>query len=374
VRFNGGGGSGAFGVADVSAIDGGINSISITNGGSGFTSQPSILVSLPRFRLSTSGYRTDFTGNPALSTVAANAAKDIREGLYLRGETSGALAQILAHDGTLDSSGNEEFDVDIISGKFLEPGDLGYPEAISFGDVTKRIQISVFVETGIYLENLPLRVPQNVAVIGDEFRRTIIRPQIGFDSSSPWAFLNFRRDPIVDGMTVATELYGYHYLADSSQPVYPLINNKGNYTSAARLITLNRKFIQDQVIGWINNQISTNTAPFTSAFNYNEDICYRDVGLIIDSMVFDLKWSGQNRTISAALKYKGPAVPGSNPALAIGAQLSQTVAGIQRINTLAQDIIDNVNIAILYQFRYSYILFLQDIYLHLLYSILLFQK
>ena len=342
VRFLGGGGSGAFGVADVDAGDGGINSISITNGGSGFTSQPSILVSLPRFRLFTSGYRTDFTGNPALTSLAANSAKDIREGLYLRGETSGALAQILAHNGTLDTSGNEEFDVDVVSGEFL-PG-----ETISFGDVTKRIQISVFVESGIYLENLPLRVSQNVAVIGDEFRRTIIRPQIGFDSSSPWAFLNFRRDSVIDGLTVATELYGYHYLADSTQPVYPLINNKGNYTSAARLITLNRKFIQDQVIGWINNQITTNTAPFTSAFDYNDDICYRDVGLIIDSMVFDLRWSGQNRTISAALKYKGPAVPGSNPALAIGAQLSQTVAGIQRINTLAQDIIDNVTITTLY--------------------------
>lgn len=342
VRFIGGGGSGAFGVADVDAGDGGINSISITNGGSGFTSLPSILVSLPRFRLFTSGYRTDFTGNPALSTVAANAAKDIREGLYLRGETSGALAQILAHNGTLDSGGNEEFDVDIISGEF----DVG--EVISFGDVTKSVQISVFVETGIYLENLPLRVPQNVAVIGDEFRRTIIRPQIGFDSSSPWAFLNFRRDPVIDGLTVTNQLYGYHYLADSTQPVYPLINNKGGFTSAAQLITLNRKFIQDQVIGWINNQILTNTGPFTSAFDYNEDICYRDVGLIIDSMVFDLKYSGQNRTISAALKYKGPAVPGSNPALAIGAQLSQTVAGIQRINTLAQDIIDNVEITALY--------------------------
>jgi hypothetical protein len=66
-------------------------------------------------------------------------------------------------------------------------------------------------------------------------------------------------------------------------------------------------------------------------------------------MVFDLKWSGQNRTISAALKYRGPAVPGSNPAVAIGpTQLSETSAGILRINTLAQDIIDNVTIATLY--------------------------
>jgi len=342
VRFLGGGGSGAFGVADVDAIDGGINSISITNGGSGFTSLPNVVVSLPRFRIFTSGYRTDFTGNPGLSTVAANSAKDIREGLYLRGETSGALAQILAHNGDLDSLGNEEFDVDVISGEF----EIG--EAISFGDVTKRIQISVFVETGIYEENYPLRVPQNVAVIGDEFRRTIIRPKIGYDSSSPWAFVHFRRDPIIDGLTVATQLYGYHYLTDSTQPVYPLINNKGDYKSTAQLLYLNREFIQYQVIGWINRQILDNASPFTSSFEYNQDICFRDVGLIIDSMIFDLKWGGQNRTISAALKYKGPAVPGSNPALAIGAQLSQTVAGIERIDTLAQDVIDNVEITTLY--------------------------
>ena len=342
VRFLGGGGAGAFGVADVDAIDGGINSISITNGGGGFTSLPNVVVSLPRFRIFTSGYRTDFTGNPELSTVAANSAKDIREGLYLRGETSGALAQILAHNGTLDSEGNEEFDVDVISGEF----EVG--ETMSFGDVTKRIQISVFVETGIYEENYPLRVPQNVAVIGDEFRRTIIRPKIGYDSSSPWAFINFRRDPIIDGLSVTTQLYGYHYLTDSTQPVYPLINNKGNYKSAAQLLISNRAFIQSQVIGWINRQILTNTAPFTSAFDYNQDICYRDVGLIIDSMVFDLRWGGQNRTISAALKYKGPAVPGSNPAIAIGAQLSQTVAGIERIDTLAQDVINNIAVATLY--------------------------
>jgi hypothetical protein len=335
VRFIGGGGFGAFGVADVNAVDGGIDSISITNGGGGFTSLPAVRVSLPRFRIYTSGYRTDATGNPALSTVAANSAKDIREGLYLRGETSGALAQILAHTGELDSLGNEEFDVDIISGEF----EIG--ETISYGDVTKRIQISVFVESGIYEENYPLRVPQNVAVIGDEFRRTIIRPKIGYDSSSPWAFINFRRDPIIDGLIVATQLYGYHYLTDSKQPIYPLINNKGNYKSAARLLNLNRDFIQYQVVGWLNYTYPN--------LDYNQDLCFRDVGLIIDSMVFDLKWGGQNRTISAALKYKGPPTDLGDPAVAIGAtQLTETEAGILRINTLAQDIINNTEIATLY--------------------------
>jgi hypothetical protein len=343
VRFVGGGGSGAFGTADVSNT-GVINSITVTNGGGGFTSLPNVLVSLPRFRIFTNGYRTDFTGNPAESSPAANAQKDIREGLFLRGESSGALAQILAHDGTLDPEGREEFDVDIVSGSFQ----IG--EVISYGDVTKNIQISVFVESGIYEENLPLRVPQNVAVIGDEFRRTIIRPKIGYDSSSPWAFLHFRRDPIIDGNAVATQLYGYHYLADSTQPVYPLIDNKGNYRSAATLIENNRAFLQEQVVGWQNFQIRNNTGVggFTSSFEYNQELCYRDVGLLLDSMIFDLKWGGQNRTISAALKYKGSPSELGDPEIAITTQLSQTTAGIERLKVLITNILSNTPINTLY--------------------------
>jgi hypothetical protein len=341
VRITGGGGTGAFGTADVSP-SGVILSITVTDGGSGFTSLPAVQVSLPRFRLYTANYRTDFTGNPGESSPAANAQKDIREGLYLRGETSGALAQILAHNGTLDTEGNEEFDVDIISGSFQ----IG--EVISFGDITKNIQISVFVESGIYEENYPLRVPQNVAIIGDEFRRTIIRPKIGFESSSPWAFLHFRRDPIIDGLTTSTQLYGYHYLTDSTQPVYPLINNKGNFRSAAILIANNRSFLQEQVVGWQNYQIANNIAPFSTAFEYNQDICYRDIGLLLDAMIFDLKWGGQNRTISGALKYKGAATEFGDPALAIGAQLSQTVAGIKRLKVLITDILANNPVATTY--------------------------
>lgn len=340
VRITGGGGTGAFGRADV--VGGVISGITVTDGGSGFTSLPTVIISLPRFRLFTSGYRTDFTGNPAESTPSANARKDVREGLYLRGETSGALAQILAHNGTLDSQGNEEFDVDIISGNF----EIG--ETISFGEVTKNLQISIFVETGVYEENYPLRVSRNVSLIGDEFRRVIVKPKSGYDSSSPWAFINFRRDPEIDGIETATQLYGYHYLANSTQPVYPFINNKGNYRSSARLIELNKVFLQEQVIGWQNYQIENNIAPYTSSFEYNQDLCYRDIGLLLDSMVFDMKWGGQNRTISAALKYKGAATEYGDPEIAITTQLSQTVAGIERLMDLIPDIIANNTITELY--------------------------
>ena len=343
VRITGGGGSGAFGTANVSG--GVITGITVTDQGSGFTSTPTVIADLPRFAIFTAGQRTDFTGDVTTATPEAFRGRDIREGLFLRGETSGALAQILAHSGELDSSGNELFDVDVKFGNF-QTG-----ENISYGDSTRNIQITILVESGIYEENFPIKLPQNTSIVGDEFRRVIVRPRAG-TSSSPWAFIKFRRDTVMDGLITATQPYGYHYLQDSTQPVYPKINNKGFYNSAAELLRVNRSFLQAEVIGWIDNQITNGVPPFSSSFEYNRRICQRDVGLIIDAIVFDLKYGGYDRTISAGLKY----YQNASGLIAIGAQLSQTLAGIDRLNLLAQSVIDNTEISVVYQDLYPQII------------------
>ena len=339
-RVTGGGGTGAFGEATVEA--GLITNINITDGGSGFTSLPTVTVDLPRFFLRTDGFRTDFTGDVTTDTPEAFRGRDIREGLFIRGETSGALAQILAHTGALslesDTLGAEIFDVDIKFGNFQ----LG--EVISYGDVTNQTQITILVESGIYEENYPLKVPQNVAIVGDEFRRTIIRPRPG-TSSSPWAFQKFRRDTVIDGMQVTDRLFGYHYLQDSSQPVYPKIDNKGSYDEAAQLLKLNKSFVAAEVVAWIDAQIEAGTSPFTTTFDYNRALCQRDVGLIIDAMVFDLKYSGYDRTISAGLKYYQSA----SGRIAITTQLSQTLAGIQKAQELIQFVISNTVVSTTFQ-------------------------
>jgi len=347
--------AGAFGTAVVAG--GEITDIVITDQGSGFTVLPTLTVDLPRFLIKTEGQRTDFTGEVETDTPEAIRSRDIREGLFLRGETSGALAQILAHDGSLDSSGNEIFDVDILSGTFQDD------EVISYGDRAKVQQIAVFVEAGIYEENLPLKVPANVAIIGDEFRRTIIRPRPG-TSSSPWAFQKFRRDLTIgtadesvftydavseewelesvggDMIQIANRIFGRHYLSDTGSPVYPKISNPGNYTSAAALVELNREFLQNEVIAWINEQVRTATAPFTGIFQYNQDLCKRDVGLILDAMIFDLRYGEYNRTIAAGLKYRQNA----SGLIAITTQLSETVAAINHLETLVLDVIANTEI------------------------------
>ena len=328
VRITGGGGTGAFGTAVVTA--GVITSITITDKGLGFTSLPTFVVDLPRFLIYTAGLRTDFTGDVLTNTNEAIRGRDIREGLFLRGKTSGALAQILDHSGALDSSGNEIFDVDIFYGTFQ----IG--ESITYGDIARNIQISILVESGEYYENYPLKVPANCSIVGDEFRRVIFRPRPG-TSSSPWAFQKFRRDPVIDGMTVATQAYGYHYLQDSTQPVYPKIQNKGSYEAAADLIRLNRQFLQEEIIAWINYNVANSVAPFTPAFTYDRNYCKRDIGLIVDAITFDLDYGEYNRTISAGLKYYQSA----SALIAITTQLSEYLAVIDHLASMMQLIIDN---------------------------------
>jgi hypothetical protein len=332
VRIVGGGGTGAFGTADV--VNGQINSITVNDQGKGFTSIPSVVVDLPRFLLKTEGFRTDATGDVTTDTPVAFRTRDLREGLFIKGESSGALAIILAHEGALDSDGNEIFDMDIVRGSFEDN------EVLSYGDFTKVIQISVKIESGIYEENYPLKIPQNVAIIGDEFRRVLVKPRTGI-SSSPWAFQKFRRDTVIDGLVTASQLYGHHYLTDSSQPIYPKINNKGDYRSAADLIDINRFFLQEEVIATIEYLINQNLPPFSVSFNYDRALCKRDVGLLVDSIIFDLRYGGYNRTISAALKYfqnaSGLIAIGSGP----NGQLSQTVAANNRLRNLIKDVINN---------------------------------
>jgi hypothetical protein len=355
VRITGGGGTGAFGTAVVTA--GVITSVTITDKGAGFVSLPTFIVDLPRFLIFTNGLRTDFTGDVSTSTPEAIRGRDIREGLFLRGKTSGALAQILDHSGALDSGGNEIFDVDIIYGTFQ----IG--ESITYGDIARNIQISILVESGEYYENYPLRVPPNVSVVGDEFRRVIFRPRPG-TSASPWAFQKFRRDRTIgnqdtirqvyndttgnwgpqnvvpDQLTLAQVEYGYHYLQDITEPVYPKIQNKGAYESAADLIRLNRTFLQEEIVARIDFNKINSVSPFSPTFTYNRNFYKRSIGQLVDDLTFDLDRGGYNRTISNALKYYQNDVG----TLVITTQLSQYLAVIDLFNTLVQAIIDNTAI------------------------------
>jgi len=50
-------------------------------------------------------------------------------------------------------------------------------------DVDNRTPATIFIKTGLYEEQLPIRVPSDVALVGDELRSTTVRPAAGFEQS-----------------------------------------------------------------------------------------------------------------------------------------------------------------------------------------------
>lgn len=136
-------------------------------------------------------------------------SNDIRPGQYIFGMYSGAAGFISALS---QSGGLERYDVEVKDNP-LVPGGFELGEPLMYGSTIATTNITIFVESGIYEEQYPIRVPANVSIRGDEFRRVIIRPAAGA-STSPWARIWFRRDQEFDGLTLVENKFGYHYLTD----------------------------------------------------------------------------------------------------------------------------------------------------------------
>lgn len=73
--------------------------------------------------------------------------------------------------------------------------------------------------------------------------------------------------------------------------------------NARHLLELNRAFIQKEVTAWIRYQITNNLTPFTTTFDYDEYKCERDVGFIVDRIIWDIGHDGNLKTLAAALSY-----------------------------------------------------------------------
>ena len=261
---------------------------------------------------------------------------DLIPGKLVVGRTSGAKGIIIDFDrqGGADT-GKDRITLDLVEAKDFEVG-----EELEFGNRTRNNQITIFVESGIYDEELPIKLPENVSLKGDEFRRCVIRPAKGV-STSKYAATYFYRDSTIDGLTTAsagtlfthprtgdTGRYGRHYLHDPANPVDVSDfgeDNPGDFTNAAELVRLNKAFIQEEVIEYTD-------ATYPS-LTYTEATWRTDIGLTVDALVADLKSGGREKN----LKQQGKFFKEGNYASAT----TEIVAAIQHITTLATNILQN---------------------------------
>jgi hypothetical protein len=77
--------------------------------------------------------------------------------------------------------------------------------------------------------------------------------------------------------------------------IYKSSGPDASFVSAEILLQANRQFIQADVMSWISTTYPT--------FQYNQDKCYRDVGLIVDAVSQDIIVGGNSKTVEAGLTY-----------------------------------------------------------------------
>ena len=205
----------------------------------------------------------------------------------------------------------------------------------------------VRVSTGRYQEVLPIIVPADCCIMGDELRSVNVQPRTIYNAKTS---LTPRTDihysvralerlqavvgDIVDGSTVTktttgptpntrTQVQSWPYaetttvkptatklarnikrrvdvgLAEKREANYPksydMTNPAAEYGRHRDLLLLNKKFIQSEITGYITDNYPT--------LKYSRTKCKQDVGFILDALAYDLTYGGNWQSVKAGEAY-----------------------------------------------------------------------
>ena len=232
---------------------------------------------------------------------------------------------------------------------------------------------TISVKTGTYSEVLPIVVPKNTAVVGDELRSSVVQPatanpNLVNDKPKTISVLNRIKELVPDivtnttvtptaGNTAAQVYLGFAgttatatttantaTMADivtnglGSVPAFSLTDPTGGtgnafdagYFNARRLIVANKTMIQDEVVAYMTANYSS---LWTSLGPTGQANCTRDIGYIVDALRYDLTYGGNLETCVVARSYysNGAFVEPSNEktaALAVQAYLKTFIDNI----------------------------------------------
>jgi len=238
----------------------------------------------------------------------------------------------------------------------------------------------VRVSTGKYYETLPVRVPAETCVIGDELRSTQVFPKKASNSTLtprrdvPFSYAALERlEPvmgdIVRGVAVTpttgndeTQSQEWPFaeadqekaveqhvrgirrkidsnIGDKLEANYPVPDNIGSgYKDFRELILLNKEFIKAEIIAYIADQYST--------VKYSKTKCKQDTGFILDALAYDLTYGGDWQSQLAGKAY----YDGNSGNLQIASsEKTATLAAYGYLKTLVQTVGRNITVSPTYQ-------------------------
>jgi len=270
---------------------------------------------------------------------------DALPGKVIKGKRSGAVGRIITFSQTTNET---TFFMQLLEPKEFDATQDNATQApgeeLEMGNFVKAKQVTIRVETGIYEEDYPIRLPNNVSLKGDEFRRVIIRPKQRV-SQSKWAQTYFYRDREFDGNTIITTgtpftnqsgevtgFFGFNYLTDNTRGIQvgSNVSNLGKYNKTASIIKSNKEFIIDEVIAFINTNF------VNTGFSYDESKCRRDSAIILEGAGFDIAFGTNYNAVTNGLAYQR-----ANSAYVLSDQFNATVQAITFLRDGAQTLATN---------------------------------
>ena len=138
---------------------------------------------------------------------------------------------------------------------------------------------------------------------------------------------------IEDRMAIVADI-----LADGIEAVptlsYPAMSwTTSDQTNARDILIANRAYIQKEIVSWIAENFNVAQIP-----NYSVSICSRDVGYVIDALIYDVMYGGNSMTQDSGLSYFRGATS------YIAGEESQTIAAYNRMKTVLQQVVVNTNV------------------------------
>ena len=200
-----------------------------------------------------------------------------------------------------------------------------------FGDVAKSVEAGQRYYAATAALVLSEQKPQTLAAIEqiNYIVQQVIR-NITYTRTQTNAFQT--RFPSITNGADASE-----HLGDTAYIIRDILENGTVYDAVKQVLLDNKTFIQAEVVAFVN-------ASFEN-LDYNVELCARDVGLIIDAIVYDI-YGGLSRAREAGLRYYQSA---SALAAITGNQYTATIAAMNHLNDIIQSILNNQDPEIKFQ-------------------------
>jgi hypothetical protein len=223
---------------------------------------------------------------------------------------------------------------------------------------------SIFVKTGVFAEVLPIIVPADTAIIGDELRSTKITPagSLVDNTDTPYTLDAITRlkaiiPDIIQNSAVSKTTTGASPNTETQVTTRPA-GSAGSSTSVASIVANTEEMIDIITNGVANADalvftdsgvaakttartelqadratiISDLIAWITSTYpslTYDQTKCERDTGYIVDALSYDIQYGGNSATLIAARAYLAGAV-----AVLPAGQTTETAAALNQLSVI----------------------------------------